>query len=80
MCAPYLASYIAQLSNYIYRCIKLGEHRQVLADLLWVRASKMVNNENSDEQEAMHRYFSEIKTLEDIAIRAKQILKKECIP
>jgi len=105
----------------------LGEHRQVLADLLWMKAQKMINDLNGDgaqsdsdidsqtddsgvkkgqvEQEGsskpeektkmsensksrtiseediekLNRYFHDIRSLEDIQMRAKSILKNNCL-
>jgi hypothetical protein len=69
----------------------LGEHRQVLADILWERAQEMFNDFTGDKIEGsedvemtevdqkktnLNRYLHELKTLEDVTVRAKNILKK----
>ena len=71
----------------------LGEHRPVLADLLWDHAQKLIQNnqmvsaENPTEANSngrmtedqiteIQKYISEIKTPEDILVRAKAILKR----
>jgi hypothetical protein len=33
-----------QKFNIAYRCIKLGENRSLLADLLWIQAQKLIKS------------------------------------
>jgi hypothetical protein len=68
----------------------LGEHRQVLADILWDRAQDMFNDFGDKKEESedvemsevdqkknnLNRYLHELKNLEDVTVRAKNILKK----
>jgi hypothetical protein len=47
----------------------LGEHRQLLADLL-------LSKKSENDQELQKMFKDEIKTLEDIQNKAKNILRK----
>jgi len=59
---------------FSFRCIMLGEHRQLLADLLLTKKTEF----NGDQQLAK-MIKDDIKSLEDITSKAKNILRKQSI-
>ena len=59
---------------FLFRCIMLGEHRQLLADLLLTKKPEF-----SGEKELAKMIKEEIKSLEDVTSKAKNILMKQSI-
>ncbi len=54
------------------------QHRSLLADLLWQRTKECITDYSEEQKNVLNRYFHEIKTPEDVVVRAKGILQRAC--
>ena len=51
---------------------------QILPDMLKIRSDTVIKDASEEQRLKLGRYFQYMKSLDDIVVRAKGILKKTC--